>query len=57
MMMAKTPSLKASIREVGISPTLKRLCDDLCRPPFYSTTPVRSIPRLTEAMDCWAAGI
>jgi len=56
-MMAKTPSLKASIREVGISPTLKRLCDDLCRPPFYSTTPVRSIPRLTEAMDCWAAGI
>ena len=29
--MAKTPSLSASIREVGISPTLKSVWDDLCR--------------------------
>jgi hypothetical protein len=28
--MAKTPSLNASIREVGISPTLKSVWDDLC---------------------------
>lgn len=38
-MMAKTPSLNASIREVGISPTLNSLNDDLCRLMFYSTKP------------------
>jgi hypothetical protein len=46
-MMAKTPSLNASIREVGISPTLKSVCDGLCRLILYSTNaPVGSIPQL-----------
>jgi hypothetical protein len=35
--MAKTPSLNASIREVGISPTLKSVRDDLCRIILYVT--------------------
>jgi hypothetical protein len=35
-MMAKTPSLNASIREVGISPTLKSVCDGLCRLIFLA---------------------
>jgi hypothetical protein len=30
--MANTPSLNASIRVVGISPTLNSLFDGLCRP-------------------------
>ena len=37
-MMAKTPSLNASIREVGISPTLKSVCDDLGRIILYAPT-------------------
>jgi hypothetical protein len=36
MMIAKTPSLNASIREVGISPTLKILGNRLCRLFLYS---------------------
>ena len=41
--MAKTPSLNASIREVGISPTLKSVWDDLCGIILYVTNaPVAS---------------
>src|SRR5262249_41653433 len=48
--MAKTPSLNASIREVGISPTLKSVWDDLCRIILYVTNPpVWVIPQLTLA--------
>src|SRR5258708_22922124 len=35
-MIAKTPSLNASIREVGISPTLKILGNQFCRLLLYS---------------------
>src|SRR5258707_9945067 len=35
-MIAKTPSLNASIREVGISPTLKILGNRFCRLLLYS---------------------
>ena len=41
--MAKTPSLNASIREVGISPTLNSLYDGFCRLFLYSAkTALRS---------------
>ena len=42
MMIAKTPSLNASIREVDISPTLKILGNRLCRLFLYSAMVVRS---------------